>query len=101
MKQYLPLSLLVLLLSLTGPLLAQDAKPAYADWPTGAIYAINLKERKLVLEDQVYRVALKVTISDASENKMAFSELEPQYYVAYQLDSATGDIVDIVTLAKP
>ncbi len=101
MKSFLSFPLVALLLVFAVQLKAQNAEPNYADWPTGAIYAINLQERKLALKDEVFRVALKVSISDTENNKMAFSELEPQYYVAYRLEPATGDIIDIVTLAKP
>lgn len=101
MKRYLQIPLLSIALLFAAHLGAQEAKPAHAEWPTAAIYALNLKERKLVLDKQIFRVALKASISDIDKNKMAFSELEPQYYVAYRLEAATGDIVDIVTLAKP
>ncbi|MFK7731802.1 MAG: hypothetical protein AB8B48_09330 [Pseudomonadales bacterium] len=101
MKRYVQVPLLFVALLFGAKLVAQEAKPAYAEWPTAAIYALNLKERKLVLDKQVFRVALKASISDASENKMAFSDLEPQYFVAYKLEASTGDIVDIVTLARP
>ncbi|MEM8500599.1 MAG: hypothetical protein AAF542_21475 [Pseudomonadota bacterium] len=100
MKKYLYLPLLSALLA-AAPISAQETKPAHSDWPTAAIYAINLQERKLVLDQKVFRVALKATVLDTDNSKMAFSELEPQYYVAYRLEAATGDIVDIVAVAKP
>ncbi len=101
MKQRFYLLILVAGLLFTAHIRAQETKSAYADWPTAAVYAINFKERKLVLDDQIFRVALKATISDVDNSKMSFSELEPQYYVAYRLEPATGDIIDIVTVAKP
>lgn len=101
MKQFLYLPLIVAALLFAGHIRAQESQPSYTSWPMAAIYAINLEERKVVLDKQVFRVALKASISEADNSKMAFSELEPQYYVAYRLDTATGDIIDIVTVAKP
>ncbi len=101
MKQYLQWPLIIVALLFTTHLVAQERKPAYADWPTAAIYAINLNERKLVLDNQIFRVALKASISDADNNNMAFGELEPKYFVAYRLEAGTGDIVEVVTLARP
>lgn len=101
MKQSVYLLIFIAGLLLTSYVKAQEKKPVYADWPTAAIYAINFKERKLVLDKQVFRVAMKATISDVDNSKMAFGELEPQYFVAYRLEAGTGDIVDIITVAKP
>lgn len=80
---------------------SQPTEAEFVNWPTGAIFAVNVKERKLVIDKQVYRVALKASLSYADGSKMSFSELEPKYVISYQLEPDTGDIVDIVAVAIP
>lgn len=73
----------------------------YADWPSGAIRAINVNERKLRVNGQIYRVALKATIESDNGKKMDLAELRPKFIISYREEGATGDLVDIVVVAAP
>ncbi len=101
MRLKTPLSLIVTLIVLASS--PQSVAEQGADgWPTGVVYAINYKERQLVIDQEKYRIALKARVSEQDGSALPLEALQPQFYVKYQREFGDeGDIIDVVILARP
>ncbi|MFK8021195.1 MAG: hypothetical protein AB8B86_15625 [Pseudomonadales bacterium] len=97
MKKSLILILLAISAGWTMPSFGQPP----AGWAQGAIDAIHLEQRQIVVSEQTLRVALRASISDSSGAKLKFEDLDISYAIAYQTDPSTGDILDLQVVAYP
>jgi len=94
-------SLILILLAIsTGWTMPSFGQPP-AGWAQGAIDAIHIEQRQVIVSEQVLRIALRASITDSSGTKLKLEDLDISYAIAYQTDPETGDIIDIEVVAYP
>lgn len=91
----------LLLTAYASSVAAQQPEVAEKLPKAGAIYAINVKERQIIIDNQKYRVALKARIIGEDGKQIGLADLHPQAAVTFKLDPATDDILDLNVLVYP
>ena len=77
---------------------AQEISPTGDE---GFMTAINIKERKMMISDRVYRVALSARLIGMDGKKMLLENIEPGAGVTFELDKETNDLTDLTIIAYP
>ncbi len=86
----------LIVLSGTSAIAAQKA----AD-DDGYLTAIHAAERKMIISDKLYRVALAARLVSQDGKKMALEDVQPGAAIKFKLDEETKDIIDLKIIAYP